>query len=92
MWCTTLREEYVEKGTKVGSNFVLDQASRDDEWIVESEEPCLSSDREWLDEVMEESDYLDVTTINNIALIVEKEEVVNDPLTTKKQRVGSSYK
>ena len=71
---------------------ILDEVSLDDEWIVECETPCLPSDHEWLDEVIEENDYLDVTAITNIALIVEEEEYVNDLLTTKKQRVNGSCK
>ena len=43
-------------------------STSNDEWLVETKEPCLMDDIAWLDEAMEEDedrDFLDVTALDN---------------------------
>jgi len=53
---------------------LIEKSASDDEWLVETEEPCLMDDIAWLDEAKEEDearevnedkDFLDVTALGN---------------------------
>ena len=47
---------------------LIEEPASDDEWLVETEEPCLMDDIAWLDEAREKDedrDFLDVTALDN---------------------------
>ncbi|ONK80578.1 uncharacterized protein A4U43_C01F19410 [Asparagus officinalis] len=66
---------------------LLEEASTDDEWIMEEEDPCLPDDLTWLDGDDGDIEHLDVAAISNLAT---GEETLEDVLHTKKQRVNDS--
>lgn len=66
---------------------LLDEMSPDDEWIVETEEPCLPTDPSWLEGTQDDISPLDVTAINTIQYANDEEDLQH---ANKRQRTDIS--
>ena len=93
MYNIKLRERNIRRRRLHIDPILIEEPASDDEWLVETEEPCLMDDIAWLDEVREEDearededrDFLDVTALGNEGTSI----AVDSESREKRQRVDS---
>ena len=80
MYNIKLQERNIQRRRSYIDPILIEELNSKDEWLVETEEPCLTNDLAWLDEAKEDNkdkDILDVTAISentSIAVVISLEQ------------------